>query len=336
MITQADIEFHTPSDVAHDWAETYFFDIFVPEANLHGFVYFVFRAGVGAVVCDVEFYDRVSANPFDARYIDLQNHLPIPERLSSFSLPNGASLAVSSPTSYRVDYVGIDETEVHLDVNGIMDPYDIHDPDIDPLAQVDPQAAVEHSGFGTAYASHFDLTCRVVGSVRVRGQEHAVDCVATMDHSWGPRPERRMNMMAYMNAHFDDLVLQSIWSFDRHGAPGAQHAFKHGYALVDGRTRGGTAGSLLVARDGLLATHLELTLTDVDGVTHRVSGTPVNNHIWMSYGCCPTATGMVDWVTEDGRRGIGTIMEAYPLDLVTGGYMDAAPAADIAAAATPR
>lgn len=181
MITDRDLQFHTPADVAHDWAETYYFDIAVPAAGLHGFVYFVFRAGVGAVQCDIQFWDTCSANPFDAIYVDAQNHLPLPERMDDFSLPNGVSVKAVSPTAYRVDYVGLDDTEIHLDYTGLSIPYDIHDPEIDPLAQAGA-AATEHSGFGVSYASHFDLATRVTGHVVVRGERHEVDAMGTMDH----------------------------------------------------------------------------------------------------------------------------------------------------------
>ncbi len=119
------------------------------------------------------------------------------------------------PRDYRVDYVGVDNTELHLDVRGLMEPYDIHDPDIDPLAVADNATAVEKSGFGSAYSSHFDLTSHMTGSLKVRGEEHAIDCVAVMDHSWGPRAERGLKSMCWMNANFaEDYALHAILAFD--------------------------------------------------------------------------------------------------------------------------
>jgi hypothetical protein len=322
MITAGDVEFHTPDPVPDDWAETYFFDLFVPEAGLHGWVYLVARPAAGAVVCDVEFVDRISPRPFDARYIDLQHHIPIPDRWSAFRLPNGLSFAAASPTRYRIDYVGVDDTEIHVDVTGLMQPYDIHDPAIDPMAKERPADQVAHTGFGSAYANHFDLTVRSVGTVRVRGEEHPVDCVGTMDHSWGPRPERGMSQMSYVNAHFEDgSVVQTIWAFERDRPAGEQHVFTHGYAIEGGTVHGGIAGRLTVERDDLLATSLDLRMTDVRGIEHRIAGTPVNNHVWTPYGCCPTGMAMLDWRTEDGRRGVGTSMESNPLDKITGPYM---------------
>jgi hypothetical protein len=322
VIVQEDIGFHTPADVDHQWGETYWLGMYVPEANLYGWVYMVFRAGTGAMLCDVEFIDRCSPDMLAARYVDIQNHLPIPDRLESFSLANGLEFTATTPTEYRVDYVGADRTEIHLDLKGIHEPYDIHDPQIDPMARTDTGEAVAHSGFGSAYASHFDLTQRATGTVTVRGTTYQVDCLATNDHSWGPRAERGMNMMAYINAHFDDdYVVQTIWSFDASQPDGSQHSFKHGYAIVDGEVIGGTGGELTVHHQGIFPASIELTLHDQAGGSHEITGVPLAYNNWVPYGCCPTGHAMLRWETADGRSGIGTSMEAYPLDTVTGGFV---------------
>lgn len=322
MIVQEDIEFHTPKNVDHQWAETYWLGLYVPEENLYGWVYMVFRAGTGAMTCDVEFINQKSSFMYDAVYVDIQNHLPIPERLSSFTLPNGLQFSAKSPSEYRLDYMGVDNTEIHLDLAGIHMPYDIHDPKIDPMAQASQELAVEHSGFGSAYASHFDLTMRAVGNIKVRGKEYEVNCLATNDHSWGPRAERGMRMMAYMNAHFsDDYVVQTIWEFDASQPDGEQHKFKHGYAVVDGRLIGGVAGKLKVTHKGIFPNQIELLFTDEEGTDHQLSGQPLAYNNWVPYGCCPTAHSMISWATATKKDGVGTLMEAYPLDTVTGGFL---------------
>lgn len=322
MITEKQLKFQTPDDVDHAWGETYWLGLYVPEANIYAWVYMVFRAGSGAVTCDVEFIDRRSREMFDARYIDIQNHLQIPPDLQKFTLANGLSFEAKSPREFRLDYVGVADTELHLDLSGIHEPYDIHDPNIDPMAKSDRHQAIEHSGFGTAYAGHFDLTTRVVGTIRLRGQEYDVDCLATQDHSWGPRPERGMRPMGYVNAHFDDdYVVQSIWDFDPTKPDGQQHTFKHGYVVKRGKLIGGIDGSLTIRHQGIYPAALELTLTDNDGEVHRLSGAPSAFNNWVPYGCTPTGHAMVRWTTSSGRKGIGTSMEAFPLDTVTGDYL---------------
>ncbi|MDV2477081.1 hypothetical protein F8M49_20285 [Rhodococcus zopfii] len=322
MITADHIKFQTPPNADHQWAETYWFGLYIPEENIYGWVYLVFRAGSGATTCDIEFIDRCSSEMFDARYIDIQHHLNIPADLQKFTLANGLQFEARSPREYRLDYVGVDDTELHLDVEGIHEPYDIHDPAIDPMARADRGQAIEHSGFGTAYAGHFDLTARVRGSISIRGKSYDVDCLATNDHSWGFRPERGMRPMGYVNAHFsEDYVVQSIWEFDPSKADGKQHIFKHGYVVREGKLVGGVAGTLSIVHRGIYPAALELSLTDEAGDTHRMSGTPSAYNVWVPYGCTPTAHAMVRWQHSTGIEGVGTSMEAFPLDTVTGDYL---------------
>lgn len=322
MITDKQLRFQTPTDLDHQWAETFWFGLYVPESNIYGWVYMVFRAGSGAMTCDVEFIDRSSSDMYDARYIDIQNHLNIPAKLEKFSLANGLSFEALDPRRYRIDYVGVGGTEIHLDLEGIHEPYDIHDKNIDPMARQEQHDAIEHSGFGTAYAGHFDLTTRVTGSIQIRGTEYPVDCLATQDHSWGPRPERGMRPMGYVNAHFDnDYVMQSIWDFDPSKPDGEQHTFKHGYIVKDGELTGGIDGQLTIRHEGMYPSSLELTIKDAHGTVHTATGTPRAFNNWVPYGCTPTAHAMVQWTNESGLEGIGTSMEAYPLDTVTGDYL---------------
>ncbi|MFD2579821.1 hypothetical protein ACFSTD_17190 [Novosphingobium colocasiae] len=151
-----------------------------------GFVYIVHRAGVGATVSDVEIFDRPGFMAEDSLYVDLVNHNPLVAKAEDFQLATGLSYKAPSIREYEIDYKagGID---LHLDCRALMDPYDIHDPEMDPMAVADSAAAVENSGFGTAYSAHFDMTIAIQGYLRIEGREHKINCVSTMDHSWGGR-----------------------------------------------------------------------------------------------------------------------------------------------------
>lgn len=129
-----------------------------------------------------------------------------------------------------------------------------------------------------------------------------------------------MHPMGWINAHFDDLQVQGIFKFTP-GTPGEEHSFVHGYALVDGELRGGTGGSARVERKGgPMPTSYEMTVI-AGGREYKVTGTPLANKLWMGYSCCPTALAMVEWRTDDGRVGVGTVMEAFPLDHFAGGVL---------------
>ena len=319
MIHPHDIGYHTPENCPYDWAETSWFSVYVPEANLVAWTYLVARPGIGAMVCDVEAIDHIGRISLEARYVDFQQHLPIPESFEKFTLPNGFSLDATrhSPRDYTIDYIGVDDTEFHWNFRGLMEPFDIHDPAMDPLASHDPNA----SGFGSAYANHFDMTVHVTGTMKVRGQSYAVDCVTTMDHSWGPRNERGLRPMGWINANFSqDCAFQTIWSFDPMASGWDQFALAHGYALLDGRVLGLTKGRLRAARPsdkGVFPVGYEAVVTDIEGREHGLHGTVVAQQPWACYSSSMPILSLVRWQYR-GLEGSGQAQENWPLDMLTG------------------
>lgn len=317
MIRASDVAYHTPSNVNHEWAETSWFSIYLPEPNLVAWVYIVARPGVGAIVCDVEVVDHIGRISLEAKYVDFQQHLPLPEKFEKFALPNGLSLTALNERDYRIDYIGVDDTEFHWDVRGLMEPFDINDPNMDPLATSNPH----DSGFGSAYANHFDMTVKVTGTVKVRGESHDVDCVTTMDHSWGPRGERGMRAMGWINANFsENLAFQTIWSFDPLAKGWDQFKLAHGYVLEDGKVSGLTAGRIRAVRTsekGVFPNSYEAILTDLNGREYRLVGTVVAQQPWACYSCSMPIMSLVRWFYE-GQEGSGQAQENWPLDMLTG------------------
>lgn len=316
MIKPEDVGFHTPAGVAHDWAETNFFYVYLPEPNITTWLYTVARPGVGAFVCDIEAFDKIGDSALDAIYFDASQHLPMPAELQNYQLSNGVSLQTSNaPLDYHIRYSGHDDTEFDWRVHGLMEPYDIQDPEMDPLATGDPG----QSGFGTAYANHFDMSVHITGTTRIRGREFPVDCVTIMDHSWGPRDERTLSSVAWINAAFGpDYSLNTIWSRDMDATGWDEFTFAHGYALVDGKVRGLKSGRLrAVRRRAHMPVSYEIAVLDVDDREHLLQGTPVGQHPWAPYSNSHIPFSTLRWHAGD-RTGFGVAQENVPLDKVTG------------------
>jgi hypothetical protein len=302
--------------VGYVWAETNYFSVYIPEGNLSAWVYVVMRAGVGAVMADVEVIDGIRRKALDAVYFDMQQHMPKPERLENFTLPNGLSIKTSNePRDYQIDYIGVDDTELHWSVKGLMEPYDINDPAMDPMAAGDAGA---HSGFGSAYANHFDMTVHVTGTVKLRGKIHEVDCVTTMDHSWGPRNERQLRPMGWINANFDKkTAFSTIWSFDPHAKDWEQFGFAHGYALIGGKVLGLKAGRQRAIRQGPFPTGYEMVVTDIHDQEHVLVGQTIAQIPWSCYSNSMAMATTLRWHYA-GVTGIGLAQENWPLDRLTG------------------
>ena len=315
MITEDDLQFHLPDNIPYNWAETGYFNFYVPEANIFVWLYYIHRAGVGVTISDIEIIDCWSRDLVDSVYVDFTNHNPLPKDATRFSLPSGLSFEAASLSHYHLTYhaagVAIDVT-----FDAIMPPFDIHDPAMDPMAVEDEQLAIAQSGFGTAYASHFDMSVHARGTLALNGTSYAVDCACTMDHSWGPRPENDFQPLTWTNAHFgDDYVVHAMFAFDKDGAPGNQHIFRHGYACVDGRVRGVKAASVQTVRDGYYPTYVEMELVDLDDRVHKVHGAMVCHRPWQVYGNCFSPMGMVKWWSPDrAEPGYGTYFDSWPLN----------------------
>jgi len=325
MIKETDIAYHTPENCPFEWAETSYFYFYVPEANLMGWVYLVARPGVGAIVADIQFQGDMSTNPLDTWYTDIQQHLPLPERFESFSLPNGLEFKADNIRKYRLDYQGVDNTEIHLDVIGIMEPYDINDPDMDPMAKRVKKGGGSGSEFWAAYSSHFDMTCKVTGTIKVRGKAFDINCVSTMDHSWGLRPQRGMTPMSWINAHFgEDYALHAIWRYEPREVPEKQFTFAHGYALVDGKVKAFKEGSMIVQRNKFdrFGVAFDLNCVDIEGKTHTAFASPLSQHPWAPYSCTYVPNYFLRW-QSGSRIGYGNAQENNPLDRETGSRLRA-------------
>jgi hypothetical protein len=315
MIRARDVSFHTPSDVSYDWAETNFFSIYIPEPNITAWVYTIARPGVGAFVADIRAINRISHNAMDAIYLDCQQHLPMPAKLEDYSLPNGLSVKTSNePLDYHIHYEGIDDTVFDWQVRGIMEPFDIHDPKMDPLASTNPN----QSGYGNAYANHFDMTVHVTGTAKIRGRSFGVDCVTVMDHSWGTRNERLLPIATWNNAAFGrDYCVQAIFSLDPQAMGWEAFKLAHGYALVDGKVFGIKSGGVRAIRHCQFAAGYEMRLVDVNNHEHVLMGTTIAQHPWSCYSNTQAKLSLVEWYS-DGRIGYGHTQENWPFDRLTG------------------
>jgi len=160
--------------------------------------------------------------PWAADYWDAWEHLvvPQPSDLLDYRLANGLSVRCTEPNRvWDVDYADpAAGLELHFRCTALMDPYDINDPDVDPMAaRVDRDKT-----WGHAYAGHFDLSGHFEGELVLRGTRTPIDCVSTMDHSWGVRAERQTSRLSWQHAHVSpDLAIHV-----RHHVPAAHRGHR--------------------------------------------------------------------------------------------------------------
>jgi hypothetical protein len=318
MIKPEDIEFHHPANADYLYAETNYFCFTIPEERLMASVYTVTRKGLGVTAVDVVVYGALVDCRSECLYIDNRQHLPAPEKLSDYHVPTGLNVRALSPRNYRVDYVGLEDTEIHFDFKGLMEPFDIHDPDHSPKAAPRDYDRNAASGFGSGYGGHFDLTGHISGTFKLRGKEYPIDCVETMDHSWGARPEINMAPIGWMHAHFGkDLALHWIHGCDFTKPVGSQHVLAHGYAMENGKVYGLTDLKVRTVRAGVIMSAMEIEATDKRGKVWKMYGTAEIGAPWVCYISTMLYAAMMRWTLADGRVGYGMSQENQSLQDLT-------------------
>lgn len=286
MIKPEDADFHTPTSDDPTWAETNFFGFYIPEVPLNVGVYALFRPNVGVVISTVAMNSRFVDKPWEADYWDPQHHLPIPQpaNLRDYKLNNG--LKVTSPEPNRVWDVEFDNgknVSMHFRYTALGDAFDISDPDQDPI--VAAQQGLETFAWGEAYKGHFDQTGHYEGELTFNGTTYPINCVSTMDHSWGLRAEHQDHNMSWLHAHFSkDLAIHAIFDFDHTGGPDAvtDAPVVHGYVLDHGEVFGLASGHSRTVREGYYAKSVEIEVVDSAGRTWKLSGAGRTSFPWQA------------------------------------------------------
>lgn len=329
MITAADAEFHEPDSDDPTWGETNFFGFYSAEESLNIGVYTLFRPTLGVVLSTISMNSGDAIQPWRADFCDHQAQLPIPEprSLATYTLNNGLTVRTIKPNEiWEIDYNDGQGTKIDVTYRALMPAFDIHDPAMDPIAAAQQEAArsaaesgAEASGFawGTAYNGHFDQTGQVTGEVVLRGRRIPIDCVSTMDHSWGPRKERGGPNMSWLHAHFSrDYALHAIFSFDE-TTGGQDLSLTHGYVLKDGAVHGLASGSGRTIRDDeFFARQVELSLADATGAVHNLSGTGLTRFPWQAWPNMVGFNTLARWTTGN-LVGYGEIQDFVDLTRLT-------------------
>lgn len=307
MITDQDQYFHTPASDDPYWAETNYFGFYVPEEPLHVNVYVLTRQNLGAVLSSITIVDGFSNRPHQVRYTNNQVHLPFPKGdLNDYRLGNGLAIRCTRPVmDYDIRFDDGKRLSFEVTFQGLMAPYDIHDPDQDPLAQASHQG---DNVSDTAYAGHWDQSGRVTGAMTLDGRKFAIDCVSSMDHSWGLRHEDQFANFCWLNANFDnDTSIHCIWIIN----PDDNNdyaAIAHGYIREGSEVHGLTKGRGRVLRNGNLHVFLDLEVEDVRGRSHGFTGTAFTSNPWQPWPYVCATHSFVRWDLA-GVTGWGEVQE---------------------------
>lgn len=307
MITEQDTLFHPPTSDHYTWAETNYFGFYVAEKNIHVGAYVQAKPNLGAVLSSVTIFDGISNTPHEVLYADCHVHLPMPAgNLDDFKLENGLAITCTKPVmDYHLRYDG--EQGVTFDVKyaGLMAPYDIHDPAMDPLADRTQEGDVISNH---AYAGHWDQSGHVTGTLNIFGESYAVDCVSSMDHSWGLRDEKQLKNFCWMNANFaNNTSIHCLFLVDP-ARLDVYPAIVHGYVREGDQVYGLKGGAGKLRRNGYLHQFFDLEVEDVRGQRHHFTGTPMTSNPWLAWPLMYLTHSFCRW-NMDGIEGWGEVQD---------------------------
>ncbi len=315
MIRADQIDYQNPPNADHTWVETLLFPVVVPEAHLYALIYVCARPALGVMANQVMVCGALSDNRSDLLHYNDNQHMPAPKKFSEWTSPIGLSIrAVRPPKDFRIDYVGYDGTEIHIDWRGLMDPFDIHDPAHSPQAGRVEDMHTDSDTLKKHQSGHFDLTGRTTGTMIVRGKTFAVNSVERMDHSWGPRDPMVIKNMYILSATFgDDLAFHMICPWNPEAIGAEQFQLTHGYVLDQGKVYGLTSQATITStHHGLMLTGVEMTVHDTRGNQYRLRATADIGAPWVPYPSAIIYNAMMRWSYGE-REGYGVVMKNYSL-----------------------
>jgi hypothetical protein len=313
VIQDDDAQFHSGGNDP-TWAETNFFGFFNAEQRLNVGVYALFRQNLGVVGSTICMNSGRAVTPWEADFCDMRSHMQMPEPhdLLDYTLPNSLHVRCLAPNrTWHIAYDDAQGTRIDVTYEALMSAFDIHDPAMDPMCG--SQSAAGKFAWGTAYNGHFDQTGAVKGVVAVRGREVPIDCVSTMDHSWGPRPERGKPNMSWLHAHFSrDLAFHGIFGFDPQ-RNGEALWLAHGYVMEKGKVFGLKAGTGKVERpQERYPERIALELTDSADRVWKAEGRALTTFPWQCWPNMVSFNSLFEW-DMNGQRGHGEVQDFFEL-----------------------
>lgn len=313
MITNEHLEYQNPPNVDHLWVETWQFPIVIPEERLYALVYINVRPGLGVMWNQVMVCGTLTESRSDLLHLNENHFLPAPKRLWDIDSPLGLKIrALNSPRDFAIDYEHEDGTAIHVTWSGMMDPFDIHDPDHSPQAGKFLENNTHYTSRNEK-SGHFDMSGRVTGTLTIRGRTFKVDSIERMDRSWGPRDLMKIHDMFIVSASFEpDLAFHMIcpWFPDNTGPE--EFKLTHGYVMEGNKVFGLTSDAVITAQHhGLICTNLKMSVKDVRGKEFNLTAFPNIGAPWVVSNAV-MHNALMSWTLE-GREGYGVVLKTHSL-----------------------
>lgn len=315
-----------PGEQVHPYTvHTHYFGFTIPEAGIGAYLYARYMPAFGLSQGGPTIFrgmDNVSL--LDAEYHDYRATMPWPAVTGN---------RIRFENGYEIDFVapGVLVRLSYQSPDGEVG-FDLEQRALTPLVarghivpgEEDHHADPARRHGGTEQFMH------CTGSLRLRGEVHAVDCFAVRDRSWNqvrteePGGARKSPPVGWSPAYFGDDLAFNVTSFE---APDTEPAWRGLYDVPDDAptsyyrwlVRDGDLVEIAGVRRSVLEYHpllncairQELELVEASGTCHRFEGRALSAapmHSWPNIAFCDTVHR---WEDESGRTTHCTYQEIW-------------------------
>ncbi len=289
-LTPDDDNFHPPTEDRW-WTETAWFAWFVPERNLVGYFYPMFRPNIGVQAGGVIVYDDTAELPWELLFFqyDWHNEIPANLDLRDAQLTNGMTIKCLEPA--RKFQLGYEHKDLQLNFT------------VEAVTR--PLVSAAKPPFNKG---HIDQLCHVTGTMVLRGEQIAVDCIAMRDRSWGPRQDGHQPEVGYEYGCLDaDNAFLAVAVSDKHGG----YPVTTGFLIRNGVWSQLTEGTRSVERDAEGKPEVvHVHAFDQLGRQLVARGEVKSRQVFTAYPSMFCWNGLVEW-QADGWTGWGEDQDCW-------------------------
>lgn len=257
--------------------ETWWWCFHIPERNLNAEVYFWVHTSLGTMSGGVWIFEGIKKHHLQAEHFNFRNYLPRPQL--------GESTLFCPELNLRINIIEpMQEHEVLYE-----------DPATDTRLILRSTAVMPP--VVRSNNAHLDQGMRMTGTLRLRGEDLKIDCIAMRDRSWGkPRPEVPVNHPPTCWCVGITRDGKTAFNFSGCDDPRrnpdvaaygltAQEMFKDGWMWRSGELRKIVSLSKLTTRDagGLQPRTLECTIEDSHGELFELRGEILASVFWSPW-----------------------------------------------------
>ena len=283
----ADDGMHMPGSEDLFFTETLWHAFAVPERNITGAIYPVFRPNQNICSCGVYLWDDSAEADHEILYSHNYWHLPLPTTSPGFTLINELTYEVIEPG--RVFRMRYDSPELQLDLTYTGLTLPILNPKND----------------------HLDQPSHVTGHLVLHGERIEVDCHEMRDKSWQLRADNKLDFPPeYSNGSYTYGMNADTAFLARTAGSESDFTNMHGgWLLRDGVVAPLVSGNRQVEREpGRPPSRIRLACTDALGRSFTAEGRSFNRYAFRA------SPGVLAWMSGiawqvDGANATGEDQE---------------------------